>query len=107
MFKSWDELSRNEQLHAEFYDFYKEVHGIRPRWIYGEGGVPMYSEQEMDKMLESLGEEAARVSAAEKQEQDENIRKFEETVAALCKSMNKSRDTMVRWMFDGSDSNGD
>jgi len=107
MFKTWNGLSRNEQLHCEYYDFYKEVHGIRPRWIYAEGGEPGYPEAEMEQMLESLGREAEQVFAAEAATEQENIAKFEETVAALCKSMNKSRETIVRWMFDGSDSNGD
>ena len=31
--KSWEELSRKEQLAATHYDFYKDVHGIRPRWM--------------------------------------------------------------------------
>ena len=31
--KSWEELSYKEQLAAQHYDFYKDVHGIRPRWM--------------------------------------------------------------------------
>ena len=27
--KSWEELSRKEQLAATHYDFYKDVHGIQ------------------------------------------------------------------------------
>lgn len=107
MFKPWEQLSRNEQLHSEYYDFYKEVHGIRPRWIYAEGGVPAHSEAEMEQMLEALAQTADVVFAEEQQAEQANITKFEATVAKLCSEMNKSRETIVRWMFEGSDVNGD
>ena len=107
MFKTWEELSRNEQLHSEYYDFYKEVHGFRPRWIWAESGVPAYPEQEMEELLQRLAEEAKVVFAAEEAREQENIAKFEETVAGLCKAMNKDRGTIVRWMLDGADCRGD
>ena len=90
-YTTYEEMSYNEQLHAEFYDFYKEVHGIRPRWIYDNGGVPAYPESEMEKMLQALAEEAKDVFAEEKRVEEENVAKFEEQVAALCKSMSKDR----------------
>lgn len=31
--RSWDELSRVEQLQETFSDFHKDVHGFRPRWM--------------------------------------------------------------------------
>ena len=105
--KAWNELTRAEQLACEYYDFYKDVHGIRPRWIYTEGGVCAYSEQELEEMLDRLAAEAKEVFAEETRIERENIKKFEQTVAALCESMHKPRKTIVRWMFDGSDSNGD
>jgi hypothetical protein len=106
-FKSWDELSRNEKMHCEYYDFYKEVHGIRPRWIYAEGGVPAYDEAEMERMLDSLVEESKRVFAEEAAAELRAIAKFENYVAELCKSLGKDRETIVRWLMDGSDSMGD
>ena len=30
-FRTWDELSEVEQLQCEYSDFYKDVHGFRPR----------------------------------------------------------------------------
>ena len=103
MFKSWDELSKNEQLHAEYYDFYKEVHGTRPRWIYDNNSNPVNTEAEMEQMLQRLSEEAKDVFAAEEEAAKVNALKFEETVSSLCENLNKDRDTIVNWMFDGSD----
>ena len=103
MIKSWDELSRQEQLVAEYWDFYKEVHGFRPRFM----NLTSMSEQELEQELADLQVVAARVFEDEKHAEDMAIKKFETTVSGLCKSMNKDRATMVRWMFEGSNCNGD
>lgn len=103
MFKSWEELSRKEQLAAEHYDFYKEVHGIRPRWM----NYDAMSEQDLEQELAALSKTAEVVFAEEAAREQENIAKFEATVTGLCTSMNKDRETIVRWMFDGGDYNGD
>lgn len=31
MSTTWEQMSRKEQLAASHYDFYKSVHGVRPR----------------------------------------------------------------------------
>lgn len=99
-FKSWDELTRNEQLHAEYYDFYKEVHGIRPRWIFVDGGEPAYTEQEMDDMLLRLVEESKAVFAEEERRQQEAVIAFELRVEQTIDSGAKDRQTAVRWIIE-------
>ena len=32
----WDALPESEKLYSYFSDFYKDVHGIRPRWLTAE-----------------------------------------------------------------------
>ena len=103
MIKSWDELSTKEQLAANHYDLYKDVHGVRPRWVKYDN----LSEQELTEMIADLTNEYERVAENEKRAEDMAIKKFETTVSGLCKSMNKDRATMVRWMFEGSNCNGD
>ena len=107
MFKTWEELSRNEQLHSEYYDFYKEVHGIRPRWIWADGGVPAYTEQEMEGMLERLAEQAKVVFAEEEARQQEAIQEFEELVESTMKHGARSREHALRWIAEAEHYNGD
>lgn len=59
-FKSWDELSRKEQLIEIHYDFYKEVYGIRPRWVkYSE-----LSEELLEREIQYLQTVAETVAYA-------------------------------------------
>lgn len=109
MFKPWNELSRNEQLHCEYYDFYKEVHGIRPRWIYNDGGVPANTEAEMEQMFQRLSEEADVVFAAEREAEQADIAKFEQRVEAIRSYLvpTATRATVIGYMFDAGNYNGD
>jgi hypothetical protein len=51
---SWEQRSRKDQLAATHYDFYKDVHGIRPRWFnYDE-----MTEAELEAALDQLGKES-------------------------------------------------
>ena len=34
--RSWEQLSKLEQLQSTFSDIYKEVYGFRPRWMTTE-----------------------------------------------------------------------
>lgn len=96
------ELTRNEELHGEYYDFYKEVHGIRPRWIYSEQG-PVYTEQEMEQMLKRLAAEAKVVFAQEEAAQKAAVQVFEQRVAEVIASGAKDRETAIRWLFDAEE----
>ena len=107
MFKTWEELSRNEQLHSEYYDFYKEVHGIRPRWIYAEGGVPGYSEQQMESMLEQLAADAKVVYAEEEAREQEAIAKFKALINETVANGAGDYATAIRWIAEAADVDGD
>ena len=64
---SWDNLSRQEQLYSEYSDYFKSVHGIRPRWAYA------YSEAELEEALDSLDAEAEEEFA--RQDADDKLRR--------------------------------
>lgn len=110
MFTPWEELSKVEQLASTYYDYYKDVHGIRPRWIYeanehGEA-VCIYSEQEMLDMLDRLAKEAEVVFAEEAEREAEAIKEFESNVAIVIANGAKDRATALRWIFDAEDDGG-
>jgi hypothetical protein len=103
MFKTWEEMSRKEQLAATHYDFYKEVHGIRPRWI----DYDAMTEQELEAEMEFLGKQAEVVFAEEAAREKEMIAQFERDVAATIAIGAGDRETALRWIMEGSDCRGD
>ena len=100
--KSWDELSRKEQLAATHYDFYKDVHGVRPRWM----NYDAMTEQELEQELDSLSKQAEVVFAEEKKMQEECIAKFEDRVTNLMHT-GTNRERVIAWLMDAEDCNGD
>jgi dipeptidase len=101
--KSWNELSRKEQLAATHYDFYKDVHGVRPRWM----NYDAMTEQELEQELDQLSREAEVQRIEEEKMQKIATEKFELRVADLITSGAKDRATALRWIHDAEDSNGD
>ena len=101
--KTWEELSRKEQLAATHYDFYKDVHGIRPRWM----NYDAMTEQELEQELDSLSKQAEVVFAEEEQMQKECIAKFEQHVTNTICMGAKDRATALRWIMDASQADGD
>ncbi len=106
-FKTWEEMSRNEQLHSEFYDFYKDVHNIRPRWIYAEGGTPAYTEEQMEQMLHDLSVESTSVFAAEEAREQAAVQTFERRIVEAIELGAADRTTAVKWLMDAEGADGD
>ena len=101
--KSWEELSRKEQLAASHYDFYKDVHGIRPRWM----DYDAMTEQELEQELDSLAKQADIVFAEEKRAEQEAIAKFEQHVTNTMCMGARDRETALRWIMSASTAGGD
>jgi hypothetical protein len=103
--RTWEEMSVVEQLQSEYWDFYKSVHGIRPRHLIGSEN--WNSEEWLTEAMKSLSKEAEVIWAAEAEDEKKNVETFEASVQKLMKEMNKDRTTILRWMMNGSDCNGD
>jgi hypothetical protein len=104
---AWEDLSRNEQLHAEYYEFYKEVYNVRPRHIYRNGGEPAYSEQQMEQMLKDLSVAAESVVAEQEEATARATAKFEALIMTTVAAGAADRQTALRWIMDASDCDGD
>lgn len=100
---SWNELSRKEQLAATHYDFYKDVHGVRPRWMnYDE-----MSEEQIEAELESLSKQSeiqAREEAIAHAKASEDV---EHVILNLQMSGAKSRAMAIKWLHEANNSDGD
>lgn len=103
MLTAWEDLTRQEQLAATHYDFYKDVHGIRPRWM----DYDSMTEADLERELEQLSKEA-EVQAREQQEREGRAQHdFEMRMLSLLQSGAKSREQALKWMHEAHDTNGD
>ncbi len=100
--QTWEQMSRRDQLAATHYDFYKDVHGIRPRWM----NYDAMTEEQLEQELEQLGREAEVQAAEEAEAQKIAIAKFEDRVANLMHT-GTNRQRVIVWLMDAEDVNGD
>lgn len=99
----WEQMSERDQLAATHYDFYKDVHGVRPRWMnYEEMSV-----EELKAELDSLSKQAEVVWAEEKRVQEESAFALEKRIDDLIASGAKDRATAIRWIHEAEGSDGD
>ena len=102
MYKSWEELSKVEQLRSEYSDFHKEVRGFRPapneNWD---------SEEWLAERIDALAKESVQVEAEEARREKVCIANFEARVTDTIKLGAKDRETAIRWIADAADVDGD
>ena len=99
----WNEMSRRDQLAATHYDFYKDVYGVRPRWMnYDE-----MSEAELEKELENLSRQAEIEEKLEKERQAKAADDVEHVLLTLQMSGARDRAMAIKWLHEAHDTNGD
>jgi hypothetical protein len=100
---SWNELSRKEQLAATHYDFYKDVHGVRPRWMnYDE-----MTEAQLEAELDQLSKEAEVQAKAEAIAHAKAAEDVEHVILNLQMSGAKSRAMAIKWLHEANNTDGD
>lgn len=98
---SWDTMTRKEQLAAIHYDFFKDVHGIRPRWY----NYDAMTEEELEAELNQLNKEAEVQAREEEIRQKEAITHFEDQLNNLADSTDAV--TATRWLMEATEVDGD
>ena len=101
--KSWDELSRKEQLEGIYWDMYKEAHGFRPRHIRLDLCTEAELEADLDRLQIIIADNDLQRQAAE----DKAAHAFEMRVMGLLASGAKDREMALRWIHEAEGSNGD
>lgn len=99
----WEQMSRRDQLAATHYDYYKDVHGIRPRWM----NYDAMTEAELEAELNSLSEQAKVVFAEEQLREEAAMHDFEITVQNLISCGAKNREMAIRWLHEAHNSDGE
>jgi hypothetical protein len=101
--KSWDELSRKEQLEGIYWDMYKEAHGFRPRHIR----LDLCTEAELEADLDRLQVIIADNELLRKESEFRAEVDFEMRVQNLLTTGAKDRAMALRWIHEAEGSNGD
>lgn len=101
----WEQLSRKDQLAATHYDWYKDVHGVRPRWM----NYDAMTEADLEAELDQLSKEAEVVAREEAAQEAIAIAKVEARITDLIQSGAKTREVAIRWIMDaeGADQDAD
>ena len=102
-FKTWEEMSVVEQMACQFWDMYKDAHGIRPRGI----DTSSWTEEDFLKEFDYLGKVIEQQETARIEAEHLAACKFEQRVLDLMATGAGNRETALRWIHEAEGSNGD
>jgi len=102
-FKSWEEMSELEQLACEYWDFYKEAYGFRPRHV----DTSNWTVERFHSEFETLSDISKSNALARKQEEARAAAKLESRISELLIMGAKDRTMAIRWISEAEDAEGD
>jgi hypothetical protein len=102
-FKSWESMSKLEQLACEYWDFYKEAHGFRPRHV----DTTNWTVEQFQAAFDELGRICEQNEAFRVEDEAHAAVRFEARVAGLIASGAGDRATAIRWIADAEGAEGD
>jgi len=91
---NWDSMSRKEQLAASHYDFYKSVHGVRPRWY----DYDTMTEADLEQAMEELAIQSEIQEKLEAEAEAVAIQKFESRIQELMGMGASTREQAIQWI---------
>ena len=95
---TWTNL---ECLQSDFSDFYKEVYGVRPRWMTDE---QWNSEEWLEQAIAGLTIAAEEEAVRRNDAYARAINLLEDSIATLIQTQGAAdRETAVRWLMDAED----
>ena len=100
--KSWEELTVLEQMQCQYWDMYKDAHGVRPRGI----DTTKWTEEDFLKEFEYLGKVIDAEETQRKADEAEAIVRFEDRVLNLMHT-GTNRERVIAWLMDAEGVNGD
>jgi hypothetical protein len=101
-FKSWEEMSVLEQMQCQFWDMYKDAHGVRPRGI----DTSSWTEADFEAEFQYLGKAIEQENIARKEAEAKAIVEFEDRVTNLMHT-STNRERVIAWLMDAEGANGD
>ena len=102
-FKTWEEMTTLEQMACQYWDMYKDAHGIRPRGI----DTSSWTEEDFLKEFEYLGQVIDREEELRKESEAAAVVRFEARVASIMEMGARDRAMALRWIHEAEGSDGD
>ena len=102
-FQSWESMSKLEQLACEYWDFYKEANGFRPRHV----DTTSWTVEQFQAEFAELGRICEQNEAIRVEDEAHAAVRFEARVAGLIASGAGDRATAIRWIADAEGAEGD
>lgn len=88
-----------QDLQLQYWELYKDVHGIKPRWV--DFSSPVWQDVSyLQEAVARLEVELAQVMQEETIRQQEMVLQFEQDVAQLRLAGAKDDATAVRWLME-------
>ena len=102
-FKSWEEMSELEQLACEYWDFYKEAYGVRPRHV----DTSTWTVEDYKNVFEVLSQQCADNAAQRRTDEERAAHDLEVRIQNLMSSGAKDREMAIRWLDEAEGAGGD
>lgn len=102
-FKTWEEMTVLEQMACQYWDMYKDAHGVRPRGI----NTSSWTEEDFIKEFDYLGKVIEEQAAARKEAEKGAVRDFEARIGEMINLGANDRETALRWIHEADGSGGD
>ena len=102
-FKSWDEMTDLEKAQCQFWDMYKDAHGVRPRGI----DTSEWTMEDFTITFDDLANVIRENEDCSKLDELAAVKAFELQIVKLIDSGAKDAETAKRWLMDASDCGGD
>ena len=96
-------MSKLEQLACEYWDFYKEANGFRPRHV----DTTSWTVEQFQAAFDELGRICEQNEAIRVEDEAHAAVRFEARVAGLIASGAGDRATAIRWIADAEGAEGD
>jgi hypothetical protein len=87
--------TRKEELQSTYWEFYKEIYNVRPRWM----NFDAMSEAELVEALDRLEEQAKAVYAQREEDERAAIARFEQSVTETIANGAGTREVALRWLM--------
>ena len=102
-FKTWEEMTVLEQMACQYWDMYKDAHGVRPRGI----NTSSWTEEDFIKEFDYLGKVIEEQAAARREAEKGAVRDFEARIGEMINLGANDRETALRWIHEADGSGGD
>ena len=101
-FKPWAEMTVLEQYASQYWDMFKDAHGVRPRGV----NTTEWTEARFEAEFEVLGRVIEREEADRKVREAEAVVAFEDRVANLMHT-GTNRERVIAWLMAAEGAEGD